>query len=936
MRVKIKKLFIIFCVSLIVFSLLPIQETKAADAFDLGQITTNIVSDPSFVTTLMTALATNGQSLPSALGQMAGVIGAQATLDFMQNMYAASNGTPSFVSDGEITNGGVSFKRDDACDHDYFCYISDDSVAPIYYGYVVKKVSNEASFVFFIPTPNAKFPPDMDIWDHLYLYNTSSTSLMHPVPLKSMTIQGSSAQAPQVFSTKKVNLNYNQLFNGGLTGKVVFQDKVLNPSFFGSLGSSAYMDYGYYYSFGTQALSASKYSDSTNSLSFSIPKDTISISSPTVLYTNTQYYINLTGAKGGTDCTTGALTTTAASAILSTIAGCSTEYTGSILVTLDENGKMTVVNPKAGEEVNNGKLLTDGVTISGTTNVTSPLDAALSSAIGTLGSWVQVTTKWVMQQINSLLSATANYVIGSVGCTGSACGVLGPWTAMRNIGLTLLVMALIIIAFANVLQIDIEQYGLNRMIPKIIISIILAMASWVIVVFFFDFTNAIQSQAIGLLGGTSGLDVLGKLTINTPTAGDLVGKAGAILLLLVILIGVLICGIVLFFMLIMRIVMLSFLLAVAPLAFILNVVPFTSGLYKQWWSEFWKWMFMGPVALIIISLGSVIAASVSGSQFGSGATLDATSIGSDVGGRMLIGLIIFGASMYIAATLPLKWGGDIMKGWNKVGKGAMGLAKKGWSNTAGRYTTQPIAGAWKGWRTNVNNKTQQGVDRRTNSLLNTASGNRYGMDKDLYATNQEASLLNAESKLVEFRSKEDLTSALDNTTNPFRRKAILLAGARENLIDTDPYKKELAEAASSDKTGLLEAAAKKDYNTELMQYGNQDVASRAAWDMTKKYSEAKSGDLDKLKDYIGGSGDFAGKEINASERGKTVGFLSNITQANADKLGQTKGQDYLVSLNALRATATGGTTGPSGTSTSTQQGSGASSPGGYRGTGEDD
>jgi len=317
----------------------------------------------------------------------------------------------------------------------------------------------------------------------------------------------------------------------------------------------------------------------------------------------------------------------------------------------------------------------------------SAVDKALSSAIRTVAGFVQEATKFVMNAINSLLTETANYVVGNVGDTSNTRGVLGPWTAMRNIGLSLLVLALIIIAFANVLQIDIEQYGLGRMIPKIIMSIFLAMASWIIVVFFFDFTQALQQQAIGLVGGSNGLSSLGNMSITVPSTGDILGKLGGLLLLIAIFVGILLCGVVLFFTLILRIVMLSLLLAVAPLAFILNVVPFTANLYKMWWTEFWKWMFMGPVALLIIALGSVIAASASGGQTAQGLSgIDASTVtSSDSGVRMLIGLIIFAGSLFVAATLPLKWGGGIMKGWSKLGKGIQGklggnAVKQGWTD----------------------------------------------------------------------------------------------------------------------------------------------------------------------------------------------------------------------------------------------------------------
>lgn len=373
-------------------------------------------------------------------------------------------------------------------------------------------------------------------------------------------------------------------------------------------------------------------------------------------------------------------------------------------------------------EITNGVVDPDPLDITVSYVYISPLSQALSGAISTLGSWVQASLKWVMGQVKVLLESTADYVVGPVGCNqaNGECGMLGPWTAMRNIGLTLLVLALIIIAFANVLQIDIEQYGLNRMIPKIIISIILAFASWLIVTFFFDLSKAIQDQSIALLdsgggGGYGGLTFMQSLSISTPSAGNIMANAGSVLLLLIILVGVLICGVVLLFTLILRIVMLSFLLAVAPLAFILNIVPFTANMYKQWWTEFWKWMFMGPIALVIISLGAVIAASAtktpSSGGFGSAVTIDAAMISTDSGGRMLIGLIIFAGAMYMGATLPMQWGGKIMQGWGKFGKNA-------WGKTGGAAIKAGRTAAWGATGGRAQNYLKERFGGRMQSVYN--------------------------------------------------------------------------------------------------------------------------------------------------------------------------------------------------------------------------
>jgi hypothetical protein len=438
----------------------------------------------------------------------------------------------------------------------------------------------------------------------------------------------------------------------------------------------------------------------------------------------------------------------------------------------------------------------DYVTLNVEKVVVSPLGEALSGAINTLGQWIQFSLKFTMDQIGSLLGKTPDYVIGPIGCKATAvapCGMLGPWTAMRNIGLTLLVVALILIAFANVLQIDIEQYGLNRMIPKIIISILLAFGSWIIVTFFFDFTKAIQDQALSLLGtssggGYGGLNFMQSLTISTPGAGNILSNTGSVLLMLVIAVGVLVCGVILMFTLVLRIVMLAFLLAVAPIAFILNIVPFTSSMYKQWWNEFFKWMFMGPIALVIIALGAVMASAATQGAFGSKMNIDAATAATDGGGQLLIGLIIFAAAMYVGATLPMSWGGGIMKSFSGIGKKAWGATggaaiKHGWEKTG-------VPGAWNTGRAEMKRRGDAANKKTSAQILKRLPGS-LGEDPALIEARERTAKVDEFKKLHEAKQSTvgDLQAVThDKNKRPEERMAAYKLLADKDKIEYEPDK----------------------------------------------------------------------------------------------------------------------------------------------------
>ena len=410
----------------------------------------------------------------------------------------------------------------------------------------------------------------------------------------------------------------------------------------------------------------------------------------------------------------------------------------------------------------------------------SPIMEAMSNTIKWLGDFVSTGLRVTMGWIISLLNKSEDYVLGT--------GVNNAWVKIRNLAMVLLVLALIIIAFANTAGVDLEQYGLNRMIPRIIISIVMAFGSWIVVLFFFDLSSAIQGQAWGLISGNNALDVLQTIQIQTPSAGGILGSMGSILVLLFLLVGVWVCAIILLFLLLLRIVFLSFLLAVAPIAMVFNIMPFTQNLYKQWWSEFWKWMFMGPMAVAIIALGSLIASGMI-----SGSTLN----GVDGNEQVLIGLLILAASMVVAATLPLQWGGKIMQSWGKFGKNtlwgktggaALGAAQKSAGAAAGRaWQKTGLPGGIKAITSERDRKAAQQAALASNRVAQGLTGGRVGSDQDVI----ERKLYDAEVKTAgdnmgaSTAGQPKLISRFNNpkTTNPYEKQAIMREMASQGDLE---------------------------------------------------------------------------------------------------------------------------------------------------------
>jgi len=244
----------------------------------------------------------------------------------------------------------------------------------------------------------------------------------------------------------------------------------------------------------------------------------------------------------------------------------------------------------------------------------------------------------------------------------------------------------LIIAFANVLQIDIEKYGLNRMIPKLVIGIVMTYFSFVIARFILEIASAFQvrllsSETIDMFN-FGGIDVSGIIDkASADVASDVLRQAGTIILLILLLIALIIAMFYLCVVLIVRIIVIWFLVAIAPLAFAMNIMPFTENLYGQWWAKWWKWVFMGPAIAFMLWLTMVFLSGYAETitDIGAGGTSD----------QSWIFLLMAAAGIFIAAGIPMSMGGEIYSGI----KGAWGSVR-GVGKLGDRLTGKRVSTAW--------------------------------------------------------------------------------------------------------------------------------------------------------------------------------------------------------------------------------------------------
>ncbi len=233
------------------------------------------------------------------------------------------------------------------------------------------------------------------------------------------------------------------------------------------------------------------------------------------------------------------------------------------------------------------------------------------------------------------------------------------WSYMRNFANVAFVIAFMVIIYSQVSTYGISNYGIKKLLPRLIIAAILVNISYWICAIAIDISNilgySIQdifiSMRKGLVGGEgnswnvtswesvtgfvlSGGTALTALGIGTYSA--LAGAGGAIYLLLPILLGVLMAVLVALLVLAARQAIITILVIISPLAFVAFILPNTEKYFK-------KWHELGMTLLVMFPAFSVV--------FG-GSQLAGTAI---IQNADSINLIILGMAVQVAplAITPL-------------------------------------------------------------------------------------------------------------------------------------------------------------------------------------------------------------------------------------------------------------------------------------------
>jgi len=214
------------------------------------------------------------------------------------------------------------------------------------------------------------------------------------------------------------------------------------------------------------------------------------------------------------------------------------------------------------------------------------------------------------------------------------------WTVLVNVADLALVIALIIIAFATML--DSQTYGMKKALPRLIVIALLVNFSLVIPGVFLDISGMVTEfflEQSGLKGTAISSALAGAFDISgflsTQNAGSGLASIEKFTASTFSLIGSMIFAIIftiigsiilltMAVMLFVRFFILSFMLVLTPIIFVAWIFPGTKKHWDKWWNDFVRWTMFPPVLIFFVwlsltSLNAFRSAAPTGQEAGTAA-----------------------------------------------------------------------------------------------------------------------------------------------------------------------------------------------------------------------------------------------------------------------------------------------------------------------------
>lgn len=260
-------------------------------------------------------------------------------------------------------------------------------------------------------------------------------------------------------------------------------------------------------------------------------------------------------------------------------------------------------------------------TSTSTISIESPSENSTSTSCDVQGiGWIICPlSNWLADGIDYMYSALQEFLkTKPLETTNQNSGIYLAWVIMRNISNVAFIVAFLVIIYSQLTSVGISNYGVKKMIPRLVIAAVLVNLSFTFCAILLDLSNiagyAFQDAFMGIkntistVGENTGVgwtwsEVIMMILSNGALAGGVVATVamGAELLPLAVsaLVGI---GLVLLLVLLImaaRQALIVILIIISPLAFVCYLLPGTEKWFKKWRDLFLTMLVFFPAFAVI-------------------------------------------------------------------------------------------------------------------------------------------------------------------------------------------------------------------------------------------------------------------------------------------------------------------------------------------------
>lgn len=332
-----------------------------------------------------------------------------------------------------------------------------------------------------------------------------------------------------------------------------------------------------------------------------------------------------------------------------------------------------------------GANTTDGSTNTDATSSDNQEPVTCTSQIGAVGWIICPTTGLLAKGIDALYGIIENLLSVKPLEMGRNSPVYQVWAYMRNLANICFIIFLLVIIYSQITGLGINNYGIKKSLPRLIITAIIVNFSFLFCAIAVDISNIIGNSLKDLLAGiadnaisTGTIDPsknTGFYALFTTIAAGGIGTTillafpggplGLLLAIIPVIVGGIISVVIGLLVLGLRQALVVFLVAVSPVAFVLYILPNTEKHFQKWKNYFAQMLFFYPMFSMLFGvtkLASMIFITSATTPFG-----------------IIIGVAIQVLPLFLAANLMQLSGtalGGISSKLNGLGnKASVGVAK---------------------------------------------------------------------------------------------------------------------------------------------------------------------------------------------------------------------------------------------------------------------